>query len=410
MAGAFGRRIKDFNRAIDLLSKLREEFPRIPAYRDTLCVCYTNLGEIYWMGRDLDDAAELRRKALELTRQLAAEDSDRDHNESLGVALHNWAEVLVCRGELAEARKHLEECVKRARAAYKARPLRIFAASMVTDANYLLYAVCTALKDDVAAATCRKEAEQVFNETWRRLAVDRGDTGAAEFCNDLAVGMHYLLDFLRDKGDRRVVQCLDGATIAVLAKATDLNPESITCETQYRWALRFKRRDLAVNVPAAVAGDYRPASNRERLDLALECQSQKQYVLALNLYTAAFAAEPKAADDVRAGDRYNAARAAALLGSGGGEVKVTDAERVRWRTKARNWLRADLALHSQALSGNPAEKAAAATQLRRWLKDADIAGVRDPANLTELSEAERQDWETLWSQVKAKVGDAPAEK
>jgi tetratricopeptide (TPR) repeat protein len=409
MAGNADVRIKDFNRSIDLLTKLREEFPRIPAYRDTLNVCYTNLGEIYWMCSDLDGAAQLRRKALDLSRQQVADDSDRDYTESLGIALHNWAEVLVCRGDLAGARKHMEESIKCSRAEYKARPLRIYAASEVTAGNFLLYGICTALKDEAEAAKYRKEAEQVFVETWRRLAVDRGDTGAAEFCNDLAVGMSYLLAYLRDKGNRRLVFCLDGATITVLAKATDLNPDSITCETRYKWALGFKRRDLAANVPALVCGEYKPASNRERLDMALECQSQKQYLLALNLYEAAFKVEPKSADDVRAGNRHNAARAAALLGCAAGEDKLSDADRARWRAKAREWLRADLAQHSQLTDGQ-AEKAEAVKQLRRCLEDADLAGVRDAGKLTELPEAERKEWEVFWSELRARVADAPPAK
>jgi tetratricopeptide (TPR) repeat protein len=410
MAGDADQRIKDFNRSIDLLTKLRADFPRIPAYRDTLNVCYTNLGEIYWMCSDLDGAAELRRKALELSRQQAAEDSDRDYTESLGVALHNWAEVLVCRGDLAGARKHMEESVKCARAEYKARPLRTYAASEVTAANFLLYGICTALKDEAEAAKCRKEAEQIFVETWRRLAVDRGNSGAAEFCNDLAVGISYLLGYLRDKGDRRLVYCLDGATITVLAKAMELNPDSITCETQYKWALGFKRRDLAPNVPALVGGEYRPASNRERLDMAHECQSQKQYLLALTLYDAAFKAEPKSADDMASGNRSSAARTAALVGCGAGEDRLSDDDRSRWRTKARDWLRADLAVLSRSLTESQPRKAEAVKQMRRWLEDADLAGVRDAAKLAELPDAERKEWEAFWSDVGMQVTDAPNAK
>jgi tetratricopeptide (TPR) repeat protein len=410
MAGGVEPRIRDFNRAIDLLKKLREDAPRVPAYRSSLDVCYTNLGEIYWMCQDLDSAADFRKKALDLSREEAAEMPHKDDNGALANALHNWGEILICRGKLEEARKILQESLEYSRAAYKARPRSAYEASEVTGTSFLVYATCTALKDDAGAGKSRAEAERVFDETWRLLAVDRGDTAAAEFCNDQAVSMNFLLDHLRGKVDRRLVNSLDGATILVLAKAAALNPDSSNSNTPFHWALGIKRRDLAIQVPALIAGDYRPANNRERLDMARECQAQKQYRLALTLYSDAFAAEPKAAEDLRSEDRYNAARAAALLGRGEGDDKVTDGERTRWRSKSRDWLRADLTVRARALAGDPKERAEATKQLHSWLESADLAGVRDAANLKELPEAQRKEWETFWSEVRTRAGEAPASK
>jgi tetratricopeptide (TPR) repeat protein len=410
MAGDFKVRIKDFNRCIDLLTKLREEFPRVPAYRDSLHVCYTNLGEIYWMMGNLDEAAGFRQKALALSREEEAEHPGKASDGSLAVSLHNSAEVLICRDQLAEARKVMQECVTHSRAAYKAAPHSTYAASELTACSYLLYAINTALKNDAEAEKCRKEAEQVFDETWRRLSADRGAAAAAEFCNDLAVGSNYLLRYLRAKPDHRLALCLDGATLTVLAKANELHPGSVTFRPAYLWALGFKRRDLAMQVPALLVGDYRPANNQERLDMAMECQLQKQYTLALSLYADAFAAEPKIVEDPHSSDRYNAARAAALLGCSKVNRRMGGDERARWRWQARDWLLADLALQSQQLKRGPAEKAEAVKRLRQWLDDADFAGVRDPARLKDLTEAERKDWEEFWAELKKHISDGPAGK
>jgi hypothetical protein len=78
--------------------------------------------------------------------------------------------------------------------------------------------------------------------------------------------------------------------------------------------------------------------------------------------------------------------------------------------KARDWLRADLAVHSRSLSESQPRKAEAAKLMRRWVEDADLAGVRDAAKLAELPEAERKEWEAFWSDVGMQVADAPNAK
>ena len=53
--------------------------------------------------------------------------------------------------------------------------------------------------------------------------------------------------------------------------------------------------------------------------------------------------------------------------------------------------------------------------MQHWLGDTDFAGVRGPKALANLPEAERQDWQKLWADVKelfAKAGgkSSPQEK
>src|SRR5260370_22251106 len=99
------------------------------------------------------------------------------------------------------------------------------------------------------------------------------------------------------------------------------------------------------------------------------------------LYADAFAADPTLADDLRAGHRYNAARAAALAGCGRGEdgAGTGEPERARWRAQARQWLRADLAAWGTTLDGDPAARHRLPQTLTRWRGDPDLAGLREPA-------------------------------
>ena len=93
-----------------------------------------------------------------------------------------------------------------------------------------------------------------------------------------------------------------------------------------------------------------------------------------------FEALPSRADDLKAGNRDRAARAAALAGCGRGEddPKPDDAERAELRKLALGWLSADLAARRKLLeAGDSQERAGVAQALRRWKQDADLAGIRD---------------------------------
>jgi serine/threonine-protein kinase len=118
----------------------------------------------------------------------------------------------------------------------------------------------------------------------------------------------------------------------------------------------------------------------------------------------AHAGDPKLAEDMEAGNRYNAARAAALAGAGEGEQEPPpdEPERARWRKKAVEWLRADLARWSEpARSATPAARGEIAGTLRHWKADADLAGLRDPAAIAALPPDEQAACRALWSEVDA---------
>jgi hypothetical protein len=157
-------------------------------------------------------------------------------------------------------------------------------------------------------------------------------------------------------------------------------------------------------LPAFLKGEFQPSDSKERLGLAGVCERKKLYQKAVDLYAAAFAADPKLADDLGAAHRYSAAGAASLAAAGQGEDadKIDDKEKARHRKQALDWLRADLALRTRQLtSGKPADRAEVQRALQHWQKDADLASIRDKAALTKLPSDEQKAFAQLWADVAA---------
>ncbi len=198
---------------------------------------------------------------------------------------------------------------------------------------------------------------------------------------------------LRDKGQ------VDEAIVSY-RKAIALDPKLARARTQLGQAERLAA--TRSKFAALQNGSYTPASNEERLDLAEWCQLKKLYHTATGLYAAAFAADPKLADDLESDNRYDAACCAALAAAGQGEdaAKLDDKERTRLRKQAFGWLKADLALRSkQLLAAKPAERTKVQQVLRHWQKDTDLAGIRDEAALTKLPADEQKAFAQLWAAV-----------
>jgi tetratricopeptide (TPR) repeat protein len=161
---------------------------------------------------------------------------------------------------------------------------------------------------------------------------------------------------------------------------------------------------LAERLPRLLRGEDHPRDAKECLATAQMCYDTTRYAAAARLWAEAFQAQPKLAEDLEVQHRYNAACAAALAGCGQGKDadKLDDKESARLRRQALDWLRADLEAWRHLLDKRPnkARSAAAVTQvLQHWLVDADFAGVRGPAALARLPDAERHAWQELWSGV-----------
>jgi tetratricopeptide (TPR) repeat protein len=154
------------------------------------------------------------------------------------------------------------------------------------------------------------------------------------------------------------------------------------------------------DLSAVLAGNKRPADVATQLALAEWCLKHKRLTAtASSFYTSVLAAQPSLADDLEAGYRFSAARAAARAGCGiGPDDAPLDAEqRAALRKRALEWLRAEYAAWAERhRRGN---RTVAARAVRSWLKSEDLAGVRDEQALAKLPPDEHQNWQALWAKV-----------
>jgi serine/threonine-protein kinase len=170
----------------------------------------------------------------------------------------------------------------------------------------------------------------------------------------------------------------------------------------YHVLRREAERMILPNLPAFLEGKYQPQDNDERLALLGVCQFTNRNAAQARLYADAFAADPVLAEDARSGHRFNAARAAALAGWGHGEdaASLGPEEKTRWRKQAREWLKRDLAAWAKAIdNGSPQVREVVRQTLTGWRIDRDLAALREPGALQELSAPERQEWLGLWKEV-----------
>jgi serine/threonine protein kinase/Flp pilus assembly protein TadD len=162
--------------------------------------------------------------------------------------------------------------------------------------------------------------------------------------------------------------------------------------------------ELDRRLPAILSGSQQPRDATEGIGFAELCQMpcKKRYLAAHRFYEQAFAADPKLTGDQPSDARYNAACAAALAGCGQGKDadQTDDKERVRLRRQALDWLRADLAAYRKLLAKEPDKIGPVVNErMQQWLADKDFAHVRGSEALDKLPEAERREWQKLWSEV-----------
>lgn len=227
------------------------------------------------------------------------------------------------------------------------------------------------------------------------IALMRGEAAKASYmgpCPRLVTAMA-----LYQKGQKD--QALQ--TLAAAVVSYDWSPAE--ADSRDPWIAHILRREaeamILPNLPAFLEGEYEPRNNDERLALLGVCEFKDLRAATAGLYAAAFAADPKLAEDLPAGHRYRAACAAAVAGCGGGAdgAALGPPVRARWRQQARQWLRLDLTKAANELqAADPPHRAQLQQALAHWRDDRDLAGLRDPAALDQLPPEERQEWRALW--------------
>jgi serine/threonine-protein kinase len=194
------------------------------------------------------------------------------------------------------------------------------------------------------------------------------------------------------------------------------------------WTSHILRREaeamILPNLPAFLQGKHQPQDTDERLALLAICQVQGLYAVCAQLYADSFAADLAFADAstaeclrraalekerhdrifvLKTEPRYLAARCAALAGCGLGEdgPRLSDAERTRWRSQAREWLGADLSAWARTLESDAQmSRDLAKEMLTLWLVEPDLARLREAGALIALPTEERDEWTLLWSEVR----------
>jgi serine/threonine-protein kinase len=194
-------------------------------------------------------------------------------------------------------------------------------------------------------------------------------------------------------------------------RADTLDPRGAAAE-QVRRCDRFI--DLTRRLPLVLKGEEKPASAAEYMEFAFLCmQRYQRYFAGASLYSRAFVRDENLANDVLSGQRFNAACAAAMAGTGQGQdaADLDDMQKAYWRKKALEWLRADLNLwakRSQNMKQN--EVVVLPVWALNLPKDLYLAAVRDPSALNKLPQDERDAWQKLWKDVDTLLGKAQEKK
>ena len=187
---------------------------------------------------------------------------------------------------------------------------------------------------------------------------------------------------------------------AATRRCLDRLPQGHELRSNVLAQLRRCERLIALQdrLSAVLEGKDKPADAAETLEFAELCGLQGQEVAAARLYAEALDASPRLAGDLHAEHRYRAACAAALAGCGRGAnaTGLSEAERARWRQRAREWLRAEVTLWTSVLDGGPhADRFLVAQKLAHLWADPQLDGLLDREALDRLPPAERQECRAL---------------
>lgn len=135
------------------------------------------------------------------------------------------------------------------------------------------------------------------------------------------------------------------------------------------------------------------------------------YAAAARLWADAFAASPTLAADPITGNRFQAARAAALAGVESDRPGNSPDARsgARSREQAVAWLEADLAAFAAVLeSGTSRQRVTISKRLGRWQVNPALAGLRDAQGVAGIPEPESRSLRELWRRIDALRAKAAA--
>ena len=430
-AGELDEALQAQESALAILRKLAEEHPDVIEYKRRLAASHHNRGFLLRGSGRPDEVREALESARTIYRELAdSNPSITRYQAELADADHNIGNLLRETGEAAEALEALGSAMSIQRRLADSNPaVTEFQGRLASSYN----SIGTLLKETERPA----EAAEAFGsalEILRKLAREHPES--PEFASGLGGTLNNISLIDMDAGRFMDARTRLREAVARQREALATNPANPTYRQflanhlanlieasrgldDSEGAAEAERElaelrdsdpamvELDARLASVLAGDQEAEAEAERLRLAGRAYEKSLHAASARLYGEALAADPKLADDRQAQHRYNAACAAALAAAGKGhdEPPPDDDAKATLRAQALGWLRAELAAWEQvAQKGGEDGKELVAGTLEHWKADGDLVGVRDPAALEELPEAEREEWRRLWSGVDALLG------
>jgi tetratricopeptide (TPR) repeat protein/tRNA A-37 threonylcarbamoyl transferase component Bud32 len=373
------------------LAEQKEVSAAIDAFKKALAIEPKNAVVWYNLGIALTEQKDLAAAIAAYKQALAIDCKDASAWANLGIAL--------------KRQKDLPAAID----AYK-KSLAIKPKNAVV--WYNLGIALTEQKDLAAAIAAYKQAlviEPKLAKAWLYLGIalrDKKDLRGAidayktaiKIKPSYALGHGALGQALRDQGDFAGAVAATQRALQLLEKGDSLRPFLEGQLKNCQQLLSLERR-----LPNALKGEK--LSPTGYLALADLCwRNKKRYTAAARLYAAAFAKEPRLADDLHSWHRYSAACVAALAAAGQGKdaANLDAQERSKLRQQALGWLQHDLAAWTKfAEKGSAKSRATVSEVLQHWQQDSDFAALRGSDALAKLPAEERHAWKKLWAEVDA---------
>jgi tetratricopeptide (TPR) repeat protein len=382
---------------------------------------HNNLGLALKARGRLEDAIKEYRRAIDLNPKLASA------RQNLGAALAD-------KGRLDEAIKEIQRAVdvnpKDARAHYNLG--RALQAKGLLDDAMAEYRHAIALDPKhppahtnlAAALDAKGRWDEAIKECHRAITLDPKDASAHTNLGSALQAKGRLDDAIEEYqraialdpklslahgalGEALLQQGRFAQARAATRHCLELLPTNDAYRQSVDRQLQHCEQLLALDekLPAILKGEAKPIDSDERIRFAWLCQQHKHlYAASARLYTDAFADDPRLAEALGEGIRYDAACAASLAGCGKGKDAghLPDKERARLRKQALDWLRADLTAWTKVMDkGPPQARQNVVPTLQNWQNNSDLAGLRDKEAVDKLPEAERDACQKLWADVAA---------
>ncbi len=168
----------------------------------------------------------------------------------------------------------------------------------------------------------------------------------------------------------------------------------------------LEQAEEIVRLQSVLNGEASARDNLERRQFIRLCHRYGWGAGAVRLYVEALAADPHLPHVQGESHVMDAARAAAIAGTGRSRDVPSPgpAERARLRGLALVWLRTDLDDWYRRFAPDRREtRRRAAKYYRRWIENKDVAGVCDPKELAALPADECKAWRDFWREVEIRI-------